>query len=119
MKKFFLFLSATIVCGIISAAYNQQTLTDGSSKLNVTAYQIAPFTGSYAGSVATVTFPITFASAPTVIITTTTADGTTILNDAVWVTNITTSTCIVGYRTAAGISSGATLTFNGIAVGNQ
>lgn len=77
------------------------------------------FSGTYGGAVTNITFPITFAAAPSVFITTTDSGGTTVLNDAPWVTNITTSSCVIGYRTAGGLLSGASLNFNGLAVGRQ
>lgn len=77
------------------------------------------FTGTYAGAPAAVTFGIVFAAAPAVVVTTTETGGTALGNDTVWVTNVTTTGCTVGYRNGAGVDSSATITFNGLAFGLQ
>lgn len=90
-----------------------------SSISTVTNSIIQPFSGTYSGAPETVTFTTPFASVPTVVATTSESGGTALLNDTIFVTNITVSTCVIGYRTAGGGSSGATITFNGLALGRQ
>lgn len=95
-----------------------------SSINTVTNSLIQPFFGTYAGAPTAVTFAIAYAVPPTgslgsVTATTTEPGGTALANDTVWVTNVTTTGCVIGYRTAGGVDSAATITFNGIVLGRQ
>lgn len=107
--------AATIHSNLVSRGFGA-VVSSISTKTN-TLLQV--FSGTYSGAPAAVTFGTTFAAVPTVVATTTTDGGTAILNDTIFATNITTTGCVIGYRTSAGVSSAATITFNGMAVGRQ
>lgn len=95
-----------------------------SSINTVTNSLIQPFFGTYEGAPTPVTFAVAYAVPPTgslgsVTATTNEPGGTALANDTVWVTNVTTTGCVIGYRTAGGVDSAATITFNGIVLGRQ
>lgn len=109
--------TATFGTNVNVASRNRGIVVSGINTITNSLIQV--FSGTYSLIPELVTFQTAFAGVPTVVATKTDNSGTALNNDTIFVTNITTTSCVIGMRTSDGLSSAATITFNGMAIGRQ